>query len=176
MPSRFQIATASLWLVLSIPNALHAQFGGLFGRPPIVPEVSVEQVRELQTDQEAAEREAEALGGKKPVPSFVVVDVRSPEEYAISIVPGAITKEQFETNPQRFLHRTVIVYCTIGYRSQRYAQKLIEQGFTAKNFKGSILMWCQAELPLVTTRGKETNRVHTYSSKYRVPAKYKAIW
>ena len=161
---------------LTLPIALLAQFGSLFGRTPAAPEVTVNQLRKLQTEQAQADSEAQSQGRPNPVPSFVLVDVRAPEEVAVSMIPGAITQQQFEKSSQRFRDGTVIVYCTIGYRSGQYASKLIEQGFTAKNFKGSILAWCEANQPLVTPQGVATNRVHTYSSKYKVSEKYKAVW
>ena len=148
----------------SMPGDADAQFGSLFGRKSSVAEISVQQLTQLNLD------------ASQPGSSYVLVDVRAPQESSVSIIPGAITKQDFERNSQAYRNRTVITYCTSGYRSEKYAQKLINQGFAAKNFKGSILAWCRAGLPLETRGGKATNRVHTYSSRNRVPSKYKAVW
>jgi rhodanese-related sulfurtransferase len=184
VPKYWGTAWATIGLLRTLPKPKRSEvkwavsfLASLRGtEPTAVSEVNVEQLQKLQTDQKAAEREAVAQGNQKPAPSFVVVDVRSSKEYAVSVIPGAITKDQFEKNPAQFRGRTVIAYCLIGHRSGQYAQKLADRGFTAMNFKGSILAWCQAKLPLVTLRGEDTNRVHTYSSKFKVPAKYKAVW
>ena len=162
------------WIVVALTFACcglisgeaRAQFGSLFARKASVAEIKVDQLRSLQLD--------EANQGSAP--PFVLVDVRNPDESAVSVIPGAITKSEFEQNLDRYRNRTVITYCTSGYRSGKYAQQLASQGIKTRNFKGSILGWCAAGLPLVTSDGEATNRVHTYSSRNRVPSKYKAVW
>ena len=141
----------------------NAQLGGLFGSKPVVPEIKVDELRKLKLSE-----------AKKDSP-YVLVDVRTKEESSVSLLPGAITKFEYELHPERYKGRTVIAYCTSGYRSGQYAQKLVQQGAKAKNFKGSILEWCRTGLPLVSPEGEPTNRVHTYSSKNKVPDKYDAI-
>ena len=171
------------WLLLAVAvgcclmaEPATAQFGGLFSRGPKAPEISIEQLRKLQLDQRQAAASQQEAGVTAPQSSFVLVDVRSDEELAVSIIPGAITKAQYEKNKDRYHGRTVITYCTIGGRSGAYAKQLIKDGTKAMNFKGSILGWCQANQPLVTLDGQATNRVHIYSSRYKVPAQYKPVW
>jgi rhodanese-related sulfurtransferase len=159
----FLFATVLVFSV-AVVNDASAQFGNLFGRKQAVPEIKVEQLRELKLDE------------KKESSDYVLVDVRTREESSVSVIPGAITMFEFEKNRDRYRDRTVITYCTSGYRSEQYARKLIEKGVKAKNFKGSILEWCRTGLPLLTPNGEPTNRVHTYSSRNRVPAKYQAVW
>lgn len=166
MQKRIQIAVG-IFILISIFSYGLGRFGGLFHRAVTVPELTVVELQALQPKRNASQL---------PDPEFVLVDVRTPEEYGVSIIPEAITKESFERNYEAYRDHTVVAYCTIGYRSGKYAEKLIADGFTAKNFKGSILAWCQAGLPLVTIKGKNTNRVHTYSSKYKVPATYTAVY
>lgn len=159
----FLLASVLAFSVLFVSQA-DAQFGALFGRKEAVPEIKVDQLRELKLDE------------KKEKPDTVLVDVRTREESSVSVIPGAITMFEFERNRDRYQNQTVITYCTSGYRSEQYARKLIEQGVKAQNFKGSILEWCRTGLPLVTPDGEPTNRVHTYSSRNRVPSKYQAVW
>jgi rhodanese-related sulfurtransferase len=59
---------------------------------------------------------------------LVLVDVRSPEEIAVSRIPEAITTAEFEKNLGQYQDAKVVAYCTIGYRSGLYAQKLRQQG------------------------------------------------
>ena len=105
---------------------------------------------------------------------YVIVDVRSDEETAVSMIPGAITMAEFEETALEHENKEVIVYCTIGVRSAKYTNKLIEEGWQAWNYKGSILDWCEHEQSLETIQGDPTNRVHTYSWWYSVPAMYSA--
>ncbi|QDV41752.1 molybdopterin biosynthesis protein MoeB [Stieleria neptunia] len=154
--------------------AAPAQFGGFFGGPKIET-ISTDQLQALLKKQQQAVASAKASGGEAPPANFVLVDVRSDAEVNVSIIPGAITKKQYEANRQDYQGRTVIPYCTVGGRSGAYAKQLVAKGVTVKNYKGSILKWIDAELPLVTLDGKPTNRVHTYSDRYKIPSKYEQV-
>jgi len=164
MTRRAWLSAIALTIGVLATGQASAQFGGLFGRKESVPEIKVEQLRQLKLDESKADS------------PYVLVDVRTKEESSVSLIPGAITKFDYEKNRDRYGNRTVITYCTSGYRSEQYARELISQGVKATNFKGSILEWCRAGLPLVTSGGDPTSRVHTYSSKNKVPAKYEAVW
>jgi rhodanese-related sulfurtransferase len=151
-----------------------AQFGGLFGGPK-VESIETVDLAELLQDQQQAEAIAKESGEKTPAPSFLVVDVRSDAEVNVSVIPGAITKAQYEKDRKQYDGRTIIPYCTVGGRSGAYAKKLAADGVKVKNYEGSILKWVDAGLPLVTLDGAPTNRVHTYSDRYKIPAKYEQV-
>lgn len=170
-------AFALLGLLLSnLSEPVQAmQFGGLFGSGPKVETINTKNLNKLLTDQQQAEAKAKQAGVKPAEPRFVLVDVRSEAEVKVSVIPGAITKAQFEKQRKQYTKRLVIPYCTVGGRSGAYAKQLLKQGYQVKNYQGSILKWVAAELPLVTLEGKPTNRVHTYSDRYRVPAKYQQV-
>ena len=128
-----------------------------------IPTISAEQIRTLQNSEAWTDRS-------------VIVDVRDKAETDVSVIPGAITKSEFEKNSRQHQGKVVIAYCTVGYRSGIYGKKLAAQGWQAYNYKGSILDWCENQLPLVSFDGEETNRVHTYSSKYKVAKGYEATY
>ena len=107
---------------------------------------------------------------------LLIVDVRDEAETDVSIIPGAIALAEFEKTQQNQLGKTVITYCTVGYRSAIYAHKLREEGWNAWNYQGSILDWCDHRLPVVTPSGQNTKRVHTYSSRYALAAGYQAVY
>ncbi len=176
MRQHVSIILAAAIVSLGFSAKAEAQFGSLFKSKVAVPEVTAAQVRALQTRHDDDAELAKQNGGETPEPSFILVDARSEAEYAVSVIPGAITTTQYERDRELYKDRTVICYCTSGYRSDKYARKLIEDGIPAKNFKGSILGWCAAEYPLETLEREPTNRVHTYSSRNKVPAKYKPVW
>jgi len=171
---RFLFAALVLVGLLTAQPAV-AQFGNLFGSSPKVDAVSLEELKVKLETQKQKEAEAVKNGVEKPQADFVLVDVRSEEEVNVSIIPGAITKPEYEKDRKQYDGRTVIAYCTIGGRSAKYASELAKTGIRVKNFKGSILEWVGAELPLVTLDGKETNKVHIYSDRYKIPSKYEAI-
>jgi rhodanese-related sulfurtransferase len=128
-----------------------------------VADISTEELQALQA----------GLTGPDDLPAvFVLVDVRSEAEYAVSMIPGAITRQQYECDESKYTDRLVIPYCTVGGRSYLYARQLVKAGVQTRNYKPGILGWCQAKLPLVTSRGEDTNRVHVYSSVFNAPVEY----
>lgn len=153
----------------------NAQFGELFGGGPKVETIETEKLSEMLTDRQKLKDKAKASGAEVPDSDFVVVDVRSDKEVKVSIIPSAITKAQYEKDAAKYRDKLVIPYCTVGGRSGAYAKQLAAKGVKVKNYEGSILKWVEAGLPLVTLDGKPTNRVHTYSDRYRVPAKYQQV-
>ena len=86
-----------------------------------------------QSFPEVAEITAEQLMEKRKSQDIVLVDVRQPQERAVSMIPGAITSETFEASPQDYEGKTIITYCPVGGRSGMYAQKLQARGFKALN-------------------------------------------
>jgi sulfur-carrier protein adenylyltransferase/sulfurtransferase len=105
--------------------------------------------------QEAPAPAAASLGGETTVEELkqrldrgekvFILDVRNPEEYQISRIPGSVLIP-LPTLPQRFAEldrdREMVVHCKSGMRSQKAIQFLREQGFTKlKNLKGGVLAW-----------------------------------
>lgn len=114
--------------------------------------------------------------GLSTLDSPVLVDVREPEERAVSMLPGAITKERFDADREGFRGRTIVPYCTIGARSGRFTKQLVGDGWDARNLKGSVLAWTFTGQPLDSEEGP-TRTVHTYNEKWALTAEgYDAIW
>ena len=129
---------------------------------PLVEAITVEELQQLQQQ------------GK----NLVLVDVRSPKERAVSIIPGAITKEEFEENFEQYVSSdaVVVAYCTIGYRSGKYAEKLRQQGIEIFNLEGSILAWSHIRGKLVDAAGA-TNKVHVFGRQWQLTAdNYQPVW
>ena len=107
---------------------------------------------------------------------IVLVDVRSPEEVAVSMIPGAITQQEFETNIENYKNSKIIAYCTIGYRSGKYAESWQERGVEILNLEGSLLAWSHIRGKLVNSKGR-TNQVHVFNRRWRLVAdNYQPIW
>ena len=106
----------------------------------------------------------------------VLVDVRSPEEREVSFIPEAISVVEFERNLKQYQNSTVVAYCTIGYRSGKYAQKLQRQGIKVLNLEGSLLAWSHAQGKLINSQGM-TNKVHVFAPQWRFAAEdYEPVW
>lgn len=169
MSTHALLILASEWFCWAIER-IHRLAGG----EPVA-NITTTELRQLQLRQTDWCHAGVESDGEAARATFILVDVRSDKEQAISMLPGAISQSQFEAGRKRYADRLVIPYCTVGGRSQLYAQKLSRRGVETRNYQASILGWCEAGLPLVTRDGKPTRRVHVYSSVFRVPGQYESI-
>ena len=107
----------------------------------------------------------------------VLVDVRTDDERATSMIPGAISSAEFERRAAELEGSPVVTYCTIGYRSSAYAQRLLQEGWDVRNLEGSILAWTHAGGELVDAAGQPTRRVNVYAARWNLVADgYEPVW
>lgn len=76
----------------------------------------------------------------------IVLDVRTPEEYAEAHIPGAINVPNEEIGEEPIAElpdkdQIILVYCRSGNRSKEAAQKLADQGYTNVVEFGGINDW-----------------------------------
>lgn len=90
---------------------------------------------------------------EKKDPSMVILDVRTPEEYAAGHIPGAINIP-YTHLPVRISEipdagdKDVVVYCAVGVRAERGASRLRENGFTRLlHLDGDMKMWREKNQP-----------------------------
>ena len=63
--------------------------------------------------------------------------------------------------------KTIIIYCSVGYRSEKVTKKLEKVGFkTVYNLYGGIFEWYNQGLPIVNNDGRETDKIHAYNEKW----------
>lgn len=106
----------------------------------------------------------------------VLVDVRSPAERAVSILPGAITPEEFEGQLEELGDCTVVAYCTVGARSSKYARRMSRKGVPVLNLEGSLLAWTHAGGEL-TDGSSPTKRLHVFGPRWNLAADgYEGVW
>lgn len=98
-----------------------------------------QRVKELKEENFAEVKEKEKA---------IVIDVRTEEEIAEGIIPGAsvfadINSPEFEKKIETLdKSKTYIVYCRSGARSSRAAETMLKKGFThVYNLKGGISNW-----------------------------------
>jgi len=108
---------------------------------------------------------------------LVPIDTRSPEEQAVSTLPGAVSEPDYLADPGRFAGKTAVTYCTIGYRSGVMAEKLTRQGVPVRNMAGGLLGWLHAGGIVVTPSGQPTRQVHVYGRSWNLaPLAYSSVW
>lgn len=119
---------------------------------------------------------AAALRERLPANDTVLVDVRSPAERAVSTLPGAITREEFEGQLDELGDCTVVAYCTVGARSSRYARRMGKEGVPVLNLEGSLLAWTHAGGEL-TDGSSPTKRLHVFGPRWNLAADgYEGVW
>lgn len=90
-----------------------------------------------------------------PANNTVVLDVRSPEEFAEGHIKGAIniSHEQINANLKKiigFKDQTVVVHCRSGRRAISAENDLRAAGFSdLRHLEGDMKAWQTADLPLV---------------------------
>lgn len=126
-----------------------------------VGDVPVQQVEDL--------RRADRSG-------LILVDARSQAERDVSLIAGAVALVELE-KLRPIPNIRVVVYCTIGLRSGQAVRALRARGFDAFNLRGGVLAWLAAGGAMVDTKGKPTQRVHVYGTRWNaVPTSFIPVW
>lgn len=101
-----------------------------------------------------------------PAPPLLL-DVRTPVEYRVSHLRGAsfVNFDSIATAQFVGLDRSqpVVVYCSVGVRSERLGERLHALGFrNVRNLYGGLFEWVNEGHPVVDSAGLTIN-VHPYS-------------
>lgn len=104
--------------------------------------------------------------------NVLFLDAREPAEYAVSHLQNAIfTGYDHFSMPavaQIAKDTPIIVYCSVGYRSEKIAEKLISAGFTnVSNLYGGIFEWVNEDQPVFDDQGT-TRKVHAYNRTWGI--------
>ena len=110
----------------------------------------------------------DSLQQQRPV---VLLDTRTPEEYAVSHLPDArfVDYDAFAVEDVADVAKDaeVVVYCAVGYRSERIGEALQEVGYEhVQNLYGGIFAWKNGGREVVNQRGQLTDSVHTYNRNW----------
>lgn len=103
--------------------------------------------------------------------NYTILDTREYDEYNISHLKNAIHVgyNHFNINKttQKISLKTpIIVYCSVGYRSEKIAEKLIEKGYKVYNLYGGIFEWKNKRNTLIDSSNNITNKVHCYNEEW----------
>ena len=105
--------------------------------------------QDKETDQEAVYMNITAEEAKQIMDTqegYIILDVRTQEEYDAGHIPGAvlIPNTEIEERAEEELpdkDQLLLVYCRSGNRSKKAAQILVELGYTNIREFGGIIDW-----------------------------------
>ena len=105
--------------------------------------------------------------------SVVILDAREPEEFEVSHLKSSINIgfDDFSSEEKQLQKinkdSQIIVYCSVGIRSEKIGEKLKEAGFTnVRNLYGGIFEWKNRGYPVIDSTGTETENVHVFSKQW----------
>ncbi|MCR9287681.1 MAG: rhodanese-like domain-containing protein [Bacteroidetes bacterium] len=108
---------------------------------------------------------------KKELNDVYIFDTRSKEEFEVSHIPNAqylgywnFDKKKLKDIPK---NSKIVLYCSIGYRSEKIGEQLQKNGFTnVHNLYGSIFEWVNQGNEVVNKNDITVKKVHTYNRQW----------
>ena len=105
--------------------------------------------------------------------NVILLDAREHEEFEVSHLEGAhfVGYNNFTIDSVLSFNRNaqILVYCSVGYRSEKIAYKLKSEGFkNVSNLYGGIFEWVNQGHPIVDSAGKHTKRIHGYTKAWGI--------
>ncbi|MBA3520875.1 MAG: rhodanese-like domain-containing protein [Gemmatimonadales bacterium] len=99
-------------------------------------------------------------------PRPLMLDARTPEEYAVSHLRDAARIDPYQPSLQPLQgfpkDTAIVVYCAVGYRSARVARFLGRHGYgNVYNLDGSLFRWANQGRPIFRD-GQPATLVHPY--------------
>lgn len=108
-----------------------------------------------------------------PKTEAIILDAREQEEFETSHLKDALfvgynnfsLADVIKKIPNK--DEQIIVYCSVGIRSENIAFKLKKAGYkNVSNLYGGIFEWKNNQFPVYNSKNKETEKVHTYNKTW----------
>ncbi|MGB3076518.1 MAG: rhodanese-like domain-containing protein [Chitinophagales bacterium] len=99
--------------------------------------------------------------------NVIFLDAREKEEYDVSHLNNAVAVgyDHFNLATVKNIAKDqrIVVYCSVGYRSEKVAEQLVNAGYShVTNLYGGIFEWINEDHPVYDLSGKPTEKVHAY--------------
>ncbi len=108
-----------------------------------------------------------------PKTKAILLDAREPKEYKISHLKDAVYVgyDKFQLDSVQKLYpnkeEEIVVYCSLGIRSETVAEKLKAAGYTnVRNLYGGIFEWKNKNFTVYNSAEKETDTIHTFNKEW----------
>lgn len=100
-----------------------------------------------------------------------ILDAREKVEYKVSHLLHAkyVGYNNFDNSALKNIAKetTIVVYCSVGYRSEKIGEKLKKMGYSkVYNLYGGIFEWTNQRYPLVDNQNQTTTKVHAYDKDW----------
>lgn len=106
---------------------------------------------------------------------LIYLDAREPKEFNVSHIKGGISigfdhfKLQNVTSIVKDKNATIVVYCSIGVRSEIIAENLLKSGYkNVYNLYGGIFEYKNNNGKVVNNKNQETDSVHAFNKEWSV--------
>ena len=103
----------------------------------------------------------------------IILDAREFSEYKVSHIKNAIHVgyDNFKLKKTKKLlsnkQQTIVVYCSLGIRSEDIAEKLKKAGYSnVYNLYGGIFEWKNQDFKVYDSNEVETEKVHTFNEAW----------
>lgn len=105
--------------------------------------------------------------------SVIIIDVRDKSEYDVSHIRNAMNFPMKKFKIEQISHiskeRRLVVYCSVGYRSEKVVEKLIKNGYSnSYNLYGGIFEWINRGYAVYDTQQNSTKKIHAYSRSWGI--------
>lgn len=156
----FRNYSKSLLFLLLVLSSVHA-----------LAQASISEVLKQYNNNTVPYISVEALAKQKT--NAIIFDAREREEYEVSHLKEAIYVgySDFDiaaienTYPNK--NKQIVVYCSLGVRSERIGEKLQKAGFkNVYNLHGGIFEWKNKLFSIIDSEAKETEKVHAYNKQW----------
>ncbi len=99
--------------------------------------------------------------------NVILLDAREAKEFKVSHLNSAHWVGYDDFSPKRVKDipkdAKVIVYCSVGYRSEKISEQLLDMGFSdVSNLYGGIFEWVNQGNEVVNEEDSVTKKVHAY--------------
>lgn len=100
--------------------------------------------------------------------NITLLDTRKKEEFDVSHLKNAlwVGYKKFNIDSLSIPNKktNIVVYCSIGVRSEDIGEKLVANGYTnVENLYGGIFEWVEKDFPIFDNHNQLTHRVHVFS-------------
>lgn len=149
-----QILLLFIGLGVSAQDSLHTVLSKF--NDGSIPYLSVEELKMLQDTSD-----------------FLLLDTRERKEFEVSKIEDAVYAGYNQFSISQFSNfvadknQPIVVYCSLGVRSEAIGEKLKKAGYTnVKNLYGGIFEWKNKGFPVFDLKGNKTEKVHAFSKQW----------